>query len=74
MDNFNFYSPTEFIFGKDTENDCGKYIKKYGGTKVLVHYGSNSAQKSGLLDRVCKSLEDNGIKYEFVVYSRKESL
>jgi len=63
MDNFNFYSPTEFIFGKDTENDCGKYIKKYGGTKVLVHYGSNSAQKSGLLDRVCKSLEDNGIKY-----------
>ena len=63
MDNFNFYSPTEFIFGKDTENDCGKYVKKYGGTKVLVHYGSNSAQKSGLLDRVCKSLEDNGIKY-----------
>lgn len=63
MDNFNFYSPTEFIFGKDAENDCGKYVKKYGGTKVLVHYGSNSAQKSGLLDRVCKSLEDNGIKY-----------
>lgn len=63
MDNFNFYSPTEFIFGKDTENDCGKYVKKYGGNKVLIHYGSGSAIKSGLLDRVKKSLDTSGIAY-----------
>lgn len=37
MDNFNFYSPTEFVFGKGRENECGKYVKKYGGTKVLIH-------------------------------------
>lgn len=63
MDNFQFYSPTEFIFGKDTEGCCGKYVKKYGGTKVLVHYGSGSAVRSGLLDRVTKSLESEGIDF-----------
>lgn len=63
MDNFNFYSPTEFVFGRDTENDCGKYVKKYGGTKVLIHYGGGSAVKSGLLDRVKASLESENIPY-----------
>lgn len=63
MDNFNFYSPTEFVFGKDRENDCGKYVKKYGGTKVLVHYGSGSVVKSGLLDRVKTSLKAEGISF-----------
>lgn len=63
MDNFNFYSPTEFIFGKRTECDCGKYVKKYGGTKVLIHYGSGSAVKSGLLERVEASLDAEGIPF-----------
>ncbi len=39
MRNFTFYSPTFFAFGKDTENDAGKYVRKFGGTKVLIHYG-----------------------------------
>lgn len=63
MENFQFYSPTEFVFGKDTESQCGAYVKKYGGTKVLVHYGSQSAVKSGLLGRVTASLEQEGIAY-----------
>lgn len=63
MDNFNFYSPTEFIFGRNTENECGKYVKKYGGTKVLIHYGGGSAVKSGLLDRVKASLDAENIPY-----------
>ena len=63
MDNFQFYSPTEFIFGKGTESQAGKYVKKYGGTKVLIHYGSGSAVKSGLLDRVKKSLDAEGVAY-----------
>lgn len=63
MDNFQFYSPTEFIFGKNTESDCGKYVKKYGGTKVLVHYGSASAVRSGLIERVKASLEAEGISF-----------
>ncbi len=63
MNNFNFYSPTEFIFGKDTENDCGQYVKKHGGSKVLIHYGSGSAIKSGLIDRVKASLDTHQIPY-----------
>ena len=63
MDNFNFYSPTEFVFGKDRECECGKYVKKYGGSKVLIHYGGQSAQKSGLLDRVKKSLTESGVPF-----------
>lgn len=63
MDNFNFYSPTEFIFGRGRENECGKYVKKYGGKKVLIHYGSGSAVRSGLIDRIKKSLESENIPY-----------
>ena len=54
MENFTFISPTEFVFGKGMENACGKYVKKYGGSKVLIHYGSGSVVRSGLLDRVKK--------------------
>ncbi len=63
MDNFNFYSPTEFVFGKQRENECGAYVKKYGGSRVLIHYGGGSAVKSGLIERVKKSLEESGISY-----------
>lgn len=63
MQNFQFYSPTEFLFGTDTENKCGEYVKKYGGTKVLVHYGSASAIRSGLIDRVTASLTAAGIPF-----------
>lgn len=63
MNNFNFYSPTEFVFGRDRENECGKYVRKYGGTKVLIHYGGGSVVRSGLLDRVKRSLTENGIGF-----------
>jgi len=56
MNNFTFYSPTFFAFGKDTENDAGKYVKRFGGSKVLIHYGGGSVVRSGLLDRVKASL------------------
>ncbi len=63
MENFNFHSPTEFVFGKGRENGCGIYVKKYGGHKVLVHFGSGSVVRSGLLDRIKASLEKEGIPY-----------
>ncbi|MCQ2055178.1 MAG: iron-containing alcohol dehydrogenase [Fibrobacter sp.] len=63
MEAFNFYSPTEFIFGKDRENEVGRYVKKYGGTRVLIHYGGQSAKKNGLIDRVKASLDAEGIGY-----------
>lgn len=63
MDNFTFYSPTYFVFGKDEENGTGGYVKRFGGTKVLLHYGGGSVVRSGLLDRVKVSLEKEGIGY-----------
>ncbi len=63
MENFTFYSPTYFVFGKDTENEAGAYVKKFGGSRVLLHYGGGSVVRSGLLDRVKKSLEGEGLSY-----------
>lgn len=63
MNNFTFYSPTYFVFGKDTENETGHYVKRFGGKKLLIHYGGGSVIRSGLLDRVKKSLDGEGIEY-----------
>ncbi len=29
MNNFTFYSPTYFVFGRDEENNAGHYIKRF---------------------------------------------
>ena len=63
MNQFQFWSPTEFVFGRDMENETGAYVKKHGGTKVLLHYGGGSAVRSGLVGRVKASLEKAGIGY-----------
>ena len=63
MNNFTFYSPTYFAFGKDEENNAGKYVKRFGGSRVLIHYGGGSVVRSGLLDRVKKSLDAEGISH-----------
>ncbi|MCB9018592.1 MAG: iron-containing alcohol dehydrogenase [Prevotellaceae bacterium] len=61
MENFTFYSPTKFVFGQDTENECGNLIRSFGGSRVLVHYGGGSVVRSGLLDRVKASLSASGL-------------
>jgi len=63
MDSFNYYSPTEFVFGDGRESEVGALAKKYGAKKVLVHYGSGSAVKSGLIDKVTRSLDEAGLGY-----------
>lgn len=63
MDNFAFYSPTYFDFGKDTEYHVAELIQKYGGTKVLLHYGGGSIKKSGLYDRVTDTLKKAGLTF-----------
>lgn len=63
MFDFNYYTPTEVVFGKSVEEQTGKMVKKYGGNKVLLHYGSGSVIRSGLLDRIKKSLEEQEIAY-----------
>ena len=61
MENFEFWSPTYFVFGKDTERNAGSLVRRFGGTRVLLHYGGGSAVRSGLIARVQQSLEEAGI-------------
>ena len=63
MQKFTYYAPTEVVFGKDTENEVGTLVKKYGGTKALIVYGGGSVVRSGLLERVKKALIEAGVSY-----------
>lgn len=63
MKNFKYFAPTKVLFGKNTEDKVSELINEFGGKKVLIHYGGKSAEKSGLLAKVEKSLSDAGIAY-----------
>jgi len=63
MKDFNFYAPTQVVFGRQSEERVAELIKHYGGKKVLVHYGGGSAKRSGLLDKLFGLLRDSGINY-----------
>lgn len=61
MINFVFQNTTKIIFGKETESLVGAEMSKIG-KKVLLHYGGGSIKKSGLYDRVIKSLKEAHIE------------
>ncbi len=63
MKDFVYYAPTEVVFGEHSEERVASLTKKYGGTKVLVHYGGKSAVRSGLLDKICGLLSEGGIDH-----------
>lgn len=63
MRDFVYYTPTEVVFGKDSEAQIAALVKKHGGSKVLVHYGGQSAIRSGLLAKVESQLKEQGIAY-----------
>ena len=63
MNNFNLFTPTKVVFGKDTESQTGALVKAFGGQKVLLHYGSGSVIRSGLLDKIKETLQAEGITF-----------
>lgn len=63
MQDFEYYTPTKVYFGRNSEDKIGQALKEYGAKKILIHYGTNSAEKSGLLGRVRKKLEEAGLDY-----------
>ena len=63
MNNFTYYTPTKVVFGKDTDKQVGQLVKEQNCKKVLIHYGGQSAKRSGLLDRIKASLEAENIAY-----------
>ena len=64
MKNFRQYTPTEILFGKDTEDLTGEEVRKWGGSRVLIVFGGGSVVRSGLLKRVEDTLVAEGIVYE----------
>ena len=63
MIDFTYYTPTEVIFGRESEEQVTQMVRKHGGHKILVHYGGQSAKKSGLLDKICNLLKTDGIDF-----------
>ena len=63
MKNFTYYAPTRVMFGKGTEEELGKIVSGYGFHKVLIHFGGGSMKRSGLLERLEKSLAAAGVEY-----------
>lgn len=63
MNNFNLFTPTKVVFGKDTESQTGALVNAFGGQKVLLHYGSGSVIRSGLLDKIKETLQAEGIAF-----------
>lgn len=60
MKNFTFYAPTKVVFGPQSLSELGSLLKKEACRTVLLHYGSQSVNKSGLLDEVKQILEAGG--------------
>lgn len=63
MDNFSFYSPTYFSFGQGSLSGLGALVQRFGGHKVLVHYGGGSAERSGVLGQVRAALQAAGVPF-----------
>ena len=52
MHSFEYFCPTEIIFGQGAENSVAEKIRKYGGGRVMILYGGGSAVKSGLISKI----------------------
>lgn len=61
--NFSFHMYTDILFGKNSEAQVARMIRKYGGTKVMFVYGGGSIKRSGLYDTVVQSLRETGLDY-----------
>ena len=64
MNNFTYYNPTKIEFGKEKENNIGKYLAEAGIKKVLLHYGAGSIKRNGLYERIIISLNKNNIEFQ----------
>lgn len=63
MRDFTYYAPTDVVFGRDSEEKIAELVRRHDGTKLLLHYGGQSAQRSGLLDKVRGALNEAGIAF-----------
>lgn len=64
MQDFVYYTPTEVVFGRRSEESIVPLLKKYGAHRVLIHYGGGSAVRSGLVPKIKTLLDEAGIPWE----------
>ena len=62
MNDFVYYSPTEFIFGRGVTDSVGSHVAARGFKRALLVYGKGSVVRTGTLDRVKKSLAAAGVE------------
>ena len=63
MDNFTFYSPTLYEFGRGAEEKTGMLTFLMGVNKVMIVFGKKYVKANGLLDRLENSLATIGIEF-----------
>lgn len=63
MNNFDWYAPTHIVFGRGTESEVSSLLKSSKCNRVLLHYGSGSVIRTGLLGKIKSSLENACIDY-----------
>jgi len=62
MLNFDFWNRTRLVFGRGAETQVGEGIRPFA-KKIMLHYGGGSIVRSGLYDRVVKSLSEAGVEW-----------
>ena len=60
MHGFEYFCPTEIIFGRGAEDKVAGKIRKHGGSRVMILYGGGSAVKSGLIPKIERLLAADG--------------
>jgi alcohol dehydrogenase YqhD (iron-dependent ADH family) len=56
------WEPTKIHFGEGAVLRVGDAVKRYGDRPLLI-IGKGSIKKSGMLDRILRSLEKNSVSY-----------
>ena len=63
MLDFQYYSPTRVVFGRNAVKELGNLLKAQDRKKVLLHYGGGSVKKNGVFDAVVEQLKAAEIDY-----------
>lgn len=63
MEAFTYYTPTKVVFEEGAEKHLVELLKENKATNILIVYGGDSAEKSGLIERITKSIPSGNMNY-----------
>ena len=61
MHSFQYYVPTQIVFGAGSVGKTAELVAGHGASRVLLVYGGGSAKRSGLVDAISGQLKQAGI-------------